>query len=208
MQKQQINNIIFDFGCVIIKADFKVLSKKIAKTKEEEDFIYKNIFYSPEWMGLGLVDTGFLSFEALAEIINDRTNNSHRELVNKVLSNVNSMFKYNDNILELIRELKKKGYNLYMLSNISKKVYSTFRDDLKDLFDGLVLSYEIHKIKPYDGIYNYLIDKYNINPEQSLFIDDNEDNINASKKFNIISEKVHKNDLDDVKRVLKKWGCL
>ena len=209
MQKQAtIKNIIFDFGNVIIKANFDYIASKFSNNPSDKKFIKENIFYSPEWMGLGLVDTGLLSFEDMALIINDRTNNSHTNLVNNVLNNVTDMFVYNENILDIIKSLKNKGYKLYLLSNISEKVYSSFKDDLTSIFDGLVLSYEIHKIKPYNGIYSHLINTYNIKPEESLFIDDNKSNIDAAKKFNINSVCVNANDIDDIKRVLTKWGCL
>lgn len=206
--QQTIKNIIFDFGCVIIKADFKALSKKYSKSAEEEQFIYDNIFNSPEWTKYGLIDTGLITFEGAAQTINDRTNNSHEKLVNYVLANVQNMFIYNDDILDIIKSLKEKGYKIYLLSNISKKVFSSFRKDLEPLFDGLVLSYKIHKIKPYDGIYKYLLDTFSINPEESLFIDDNRSNVQAAKKFNLNAEKSNKNDINNIKQILSKWGCL
>jgi HAD superfamily hydrolase (TIGR01509 family) len=87
-------------------------------------------------------------------------------------------------------------------------MYDNFIKKIEYLFDGIVLSYQIHKIKPYDSIYEYIINKYNLNPEESLFIDDKKSNIDTANKFGIKGRAVKPNDVEDVKQVLKEYEVL
>ena len=48
-----------------------------------------------------------------------------------------------------------------------------------------MISYKVNMIKPDPGIYGYLLDTYDINPSEAVFIDDNSDNIEAAGKFGI-----------------------
>ena len=49
--------------------------------KEEQDFIVEKVIGSPEWNTYGLIDSGFITNEEASILINDRTNNIHKELV-------------------------------------------------------------------------------------------------------------------------------
>jgi len=48
------------------------------------------------------------------------------------------------------------------------------------LLDGKVLSGEVHLIKPNPGIYRLLLDKYKLNAEECLFVDDKQVNVDAA----------------------------
>ena len=77
---------------------------------------------------------------------------------------------------------KEKGYKLYVLSNASKKFYKYFPRLVElDYFDGSVVSCDVHMIKPQPEIYQYLLEKYGLNPKECLFIDDREENVAGAK---------------------------
>ena len=203
-----MKNIIFDFGNVIIRYDEDNIISKFTNDPKEIEFIKNEIINSPEWIGNGLMDTGFISHEDAASLINDRTNNKYNELVNIFLQNYQKYMILNENVINIIKLLKEKGYKIYMLSNTNELTYNNFIYKIKDLFDGLVLSYEINMIKPYNGIYNYLLNKYNLKPEESLFIDDRLDNMETANKLGINGRKIIPNSEDDIKQVLKEYGVL
>lgn len=87
---------------------------------------------------------------------------------------------------ELIRELKSQGYRLYVLSNMSKE-YIEFlrRKPVYRNFDGEVVSCEHGTVKPEPEIFRILLDRYGLDPEQTLFIDDRPANLEAARKFGI-----------------------
>jgi putative hydrolase of the HAD superfamily len=203
-----IKNIIFDFGNVIIKFNPREIAKRYTNNPEELDFIIKEVVNSEEWLGKGLIDLGKVSLSEAALRINKRTNYIHEELVNVYLRELPNNFTYNGNILDLIKSLKTKGYKLYILSNISSEDFANYKHDLEELFDGLVLSYELHEIKPYRPIYDYLLKTYNLNPEECLFIDDRLQNIETANSIGIRGRKVNKDDYEDIVNVLKEYNIL
>ena len=176
-----MKNIIFDFGKVIGYFSEKDIVSKFSSKPEIQKFLINNVILSPEWMEFGIIDSGYISELEAINMINDRTNNAYKDIVYNFMINYHKYMYIQEELIDIIKRLKSQGYKIYMLSNTNEIMYQKFIKNIENLFDGVVLSYKIHKIKPYDSIYKYLIDEFNLNPEESLFIDDVEDNINTAK---------------------------
>ena len=166
-----IKNIIFDFGNIIVKFNKDEMTSYYTNDKDIKKFLVDNVINSPEWLGEGLVDLGEISLEEMANNINKRTNYIHEKEVYNFSTDFPNKLKYNGDIINTIKELRNKGYKIYLLSNTSDDVFKLFIEKLRPLFDGMVLSYKIHEIKPYKPIYEHLLNTYNLNPEECLFID-------------------------------------
>ena len=201
-----MKNIIFDFGGIILTVKMKEIVKIFTDSKEEQEFLLNNVVNSPEWIEYGLIDTGYITKEDFINLVNDRTNNIHKELVKDFINNYINHVYIDDKIIELIKDLKKQGYIIYLLSNTQKYSYEKFIKDIEYLFDGITLSFKEHLLKPYNAIYERLIDKYNLVPEESLFIDDREDNISTANKYGIKGRKVERNSIEDIKKVLQEYN--
>lgn len=86
----------------------------------------------------------------------------------------------------LVGELKRAGYRLYVLSNMSREFIDFLRcADVYALFDGEVVSCEEGTVKPEPRIYRILLDRYGLDPAQTLFIDDRAANIAAAREAGI-----------------------
>ena len=169
--------MVFDIGNVILNFDVERVLRKYTSLEKEREFILKNVINSPEWLGYGLIDTGYLSRESAIEIVCDRTNHLNDRLINDFWNNYDDYAFVDKRVLEMIRKLKNE-YKIYLLSNINQNTYNSVKKSgLFDLVDGYVLSFQEHMIKPYDGVFKRLIEKYNLVPEETLFIDDNLKNI-------------------------------
>lgn len=82
----------------------------------------------------------------------------------------------------LIADLSRAKYKLYVLSNMSLEFIEFLRGkEVYKYFDGEVVSCEEHVVKPNVAIYRTLIKRYNLNPSETLFIDDRECNIIAAR---------------------------
>lgn len=93
-----------------------------------------------------------------------------------------------DDAIQSIKQLKIAGYKLYLLSNWDRDSFLLFKKqhaDLFVLFDGCVVSGLEGVIKPDNTIYRILLERYNISAEQCIFIDDQEENINAAQREHI-----------------------
>jgi len=199
-----IKNIIFDIGNVILNFDLSYVLPKFTKNTEDQKFILENIINSPEWLGYSLIDTGYLKKEDAVELVKDRTNHVKDELIEYFWNNYNDYSLVNEEVLKLIKQLKKNNYNTYLLSNINPYTVDSIKSSgLFNIVDGSVLSYEVHKIKPYIGIYNELINKYNLNVNECLFIDDNQKNIDTAVKLGITASIVKPDDYNSIVEVLK-----
>lgn len=89
--------------------------------------------------------------------------------------------------LEQLRQLKKQ-YGIYMLSNTNpimwhSRIAEEFRQEgmeREDYFDGIVTSFEIRSIKPDAKIFHMVVEKLGLNPEETLFLDDSQKNLDAA----------------------------
>lgn len=204
-----IKNIIFDIGSVIFQSDINKMVKEYTTDYEEQEFIIENIYKSPEWTKYGLIDTGYISLETAILLIQDRTNHERDELVRDFLTNYPDLGFVSSKVISLIHALKENGYSVYVLSNISESFFKKI--DFSDLFnyiDGYILSYQVHQIKPYKGIYNTLLAKYALNPLDCLFIDDKEENLKTANTLGIKGENVIPNNFESIVDLLKKYNIM
>lgn len=201
-----IKNIIFDIGNVILNFDLSVILPKFTENKNEQKFIIQNIINSPEWLGYGLIDTGYITKEDAISIVQDRTNHINDDLIYRFWNKYNEYATVNTEILNLIKSLKNKGYNIYLLSNINLHTFDAIEPSgIFEIVDGYVLSYKEHQIKPYESIYKTLINRYALNVKESLFIDDNIRNIETANKLGILGKKVKPDNYESVIKLLKDY---
>lgn len=86
--------------------------------------------------------------------------------------------------LRMVESLRKAGYKTYVLSNTNPIFYNDwiareFRQDgksINDYFDGIVVSFQELMCKPNPGIFRNLIERYNLNPKETVFLDDSSEN--------------------------------
>lgn len=95
-----------------------------------------------------------------------------------------------DGMHEVVKELKARGAELYLLSNISIGFAESYSqvpwiNELFLMFDGLVFSGPIHVTKPGAEIFRHLVTKYNLSPKECLFIDDSKINTDGAEAFGI-----------------------
>jgi putative hydrolase of the HAD superfamily len=92
------------------------------------------------------------------------------------------------------------------LSNYGETPYKYAREHFSYFgeADGIVISSEVKMIKPEPGIYQYLIDTYELNPEETVFLDDRADNIAVAESFGIhgIVFKDYEQGVSELERLL------
>ncbi len=204
-----IKNIIFDIGNIVAYYDLEEALNVFAKNEEEKKFIMDNIVNSPEWSVLGLVDIGLLSWDDIIKIIQDRTNNTHDELIENYCHKHYNYLIVQESMLNLIKDLRNKGYKVYLLSNTNEDSVNYMKNSgLFESVDGYVLSYLENKVKPNQGIYKTLINRYNLVPEESIFIDDRLDNCETAKLLGMDAINANPNDYNDLITKLNEKGII
>jgi len=111
--------------------------------------------------------------------------------------------------VELFRRLKTSGkYKIYALTNWSAETFpvALARYDFLDWFDGVVVSGVEKMRKPAPEFYQILLDRYQVDPQTALFIDDNYRNILAAEKIGIRS--IHFTSAGQLKKELEELKLL
>ena len=180
-------DFIFDYGNVLINFNTYDMMKPYFDEREDIEQLAPIIFDRLYWDKL---DSGELTEKDVVRQVADRVPASKYEGCVKVLENWYRHTPPKPQMCQLVSELKKSGKGVYLISNISKtfaKNYSKVAEleSLFQNFDGIIFSATAGYVKPQPEIFELLIDKYELNPKTTLFIDDNINNINGAKKLGI-----------------------
>ncbi|MCR4782797.1 MAG: HAD family phosphatase, partial [Lachnospiraceae bacterium] len=170
-----IKTIIFDIGGVLIGYDWTKYMMKLFNNDEElGKKLRANIFKDNRW---DEVDRGVLSEEELMELFS-KDAPELRPQIEKFWNSCGDALWQFDFSKDWIRDLKERGYQVLYLSNWSNKlrILAAQQLDFLPLLDGGVFSYKVKLIKPDHKIYETILEKYNLKPEECVFLDDNENN--------------------------------
>ena len=201
-----IKNIIFDLGNVIINYNQKKIINNFTEKEEEIKYIYDEIFHAPEWT---LMDLGDITNDEAIEIINKRNEFKYEKLTQEFLHEWYKKQPINRDIVEIAKILKNNGYNLFVLSNMANQTYEYFKnDEFFSLCTGIVISEHEHVKKPDEKVYRLLLDRYNLNAEECLFIDDDDSgkNYETANKIGIKGRRIMPNQAEDVKKLLLEFN--
>ena len=168
-----------------------------------EDQLYDITFGSEEWLQM---DAGLLTREEGDRIMREKGAALRRSFeVGVILDDWYDMLRTKDDTVQLIKRLKKRGYGVFYLSNISWDVLEMLQQrKFWQLFDGGVASCEVKLTKPDLRIYHALLAKYGLSAAESIFIDDN--TANASAAFDADITGIHFKNVRTLQRALLSYG--
>lgn len=175
-----LKNIIFDFGNVIMNWNPDELLKKYDLTEKQHRIIKKEVFSSKEWLE---IDAGIINEDQATQIFMTRVSNEEKAKVENIMRTWPSKVEFFEAVFNLMKELKKQGYNIYGLSNTGMRFANYVKNSKwNQNFSGYVFSAQEKIMKPDDRIYQLLLSRYNLHPNECLFIDDRQENIDAAKR--------------------------
>ena len=176
-----IKNVILDFGNVIGTFDEDYILGLYYETPED-----RQLAKGPILSGWATLDAGRIDYDVYIKNVLDKLPQRLYEPTRAFFADWYRHLPYVGGIDELTTEVKNMGLGLYLLSN-APVVFSENRDFYKILkkFDGIVFSGDIQLAKPGPEIYEYILNKYSLNPRECVFADDREDNIETARRFGI-----------------------
>jgi putative hydrolase of the HAD superfamily len=176
-------NIVFDLGGVVFNWHPDKLIRGVFDDEETRMIVKSKILEHPDWLEL---DRGTLPFRDAVVRGAERTglpNTDIERLLNEVPRSLTPIHE----TIELIRSMVSPDHRLFVLSNMhfASIAYLEKEHDIWDMFDGTVISCRIQKIKPEIGIYEYLLNEYQLIASETVFIDDMSENLAAARSIGI-----------------------
>ena len=178
-----IKTIIFDIGNVLAHFRWEDYINDAGYTDDMKEKVSKATVLSPRWDEL---DRGARDEkDIIAECVSAEPE-AEKEIL-QLFNDSSQLVKEYAYSSKLLRTLKDNGYKVYLLSNYPRFSFKYAKENFGffNYIDGMVVSYMVKTIKPEPEIYQILIDKYNINPEETVFLDDHIVNIDGAKPFGL-----------------------
>ncbi len=184
-QNKLIRNIIFDFGGVICNIDFKLSELKF------KELGFKG--FDPSY-SVGDQEDVFRRLEGGKISVREFIDNLKKHL-KPGLSDDEILTAWNAMILDIppqrvrLLEEVRKSYRTFILSNSNEIHYHKYQGDFKqhfgyqsfeELFEKTWFSFQIHLQKPSKEVFEYVIRNGNLNPSETLFIDDSIQHVEAA----------------------------
>lgn len=207
---QEFKNIFFDLGGVLFDLHlgnalihFAKLGLPIPPELLEGAGNFKGIpkINNPFIGLLHQMDIGEVQREQLLQIM-------HRQLPagvtdEQIIDGFECMINVPASRLALLKKLRSR-YKVYLLSNIgevhweaSKRMAREAGYPVEECFDHCYCSYHLGVCKPDPKIFQKVIELSGVNPAESLYLDDADDNITAGKAAGLIAKKIESNHLED-----------
>lgn len=191
-----IKNIVFDLGGVLIDFKPEKYLEHIGYSEEEVSFFTTMIFWSSEW---SKYNSSKHDDRRTKENLIKR-NPQYASEIENIFNKIDYqyiLFEKKDTV-HYLKELKSRGYHIYLLSDLSIDSYNYNKqfDFFNDIIGG-VYSFEVGSTKPNKKNYETLLSKYQLIPEETIFIDDRLENVKAADNCGI--HGIQFTTLEDVK---------
>ena len=181
-----VRNIVFDLGGVLIDWNPRYLFRNVFHKEDELDFFLTEVC-SFEWneaqdAGRSIVDANAALIKIYPEY-----EQQIRMYYDQWTDMLGGVFEKNVQLLEDLKEQRKP--RLYALTNWSAETFpeACRRYHFLEYFEGIVVSGVEGMKKPGRAIFELLFDRYNMEPAQSLFIDDNLRNVESARELGMPS---------------------
>lgn len=198
-----INTIIFDLGGVLIDWNPEYVFREVIPDAERRRYFFENIC-THEWnveqdAGRPLAEATellvgqFPDWEAEIRAYYGRWEEMLGGPVHETV--------------DLLRDLRERGeHRLLALTNWSAETFPVAleRYDFLHWFEGIVVSGAEKTRKPFADIYEILIDRYEVNPEEAVFIDDSLTNVEGAEVVGI--NGIHFQGAAQLRETLGEWG--
>jgi putative hydrolase of the HAD superfamily len=176
-------NIVFDLGGVVFNWQPETIIKSVFEDLETRNLVRKEVFEHPDWVEL---DRGTISLEQAIDRGATRTGLPLHD-IERLLNAVPRFLTPIEQTIELIRQLRNTTNRLFVLSNMHLASIAYLEKQFKiwEMFEGVVISSRIQKVKPESQIYEHLLNLYQLKPDETIFIDDMQENLLAASSMGI-----------------------
>lgn len=180
---KKIDNVVFDIGNVLVKwSPQEVMQRTFGDLPEVEE-LSRQIFQHETWISLNV---GAMTEEEAKAIYIDALGLSRKQ-IDSFFYHIKDTQDLIDGSVNLLEKLAAAGYGLYALTdNIDEIVaYLKERYTFWKYFRHVTVSSEVHCMKPHPEIFHMMLSHNDLDPEQTVFIDDMSLNIEGAQSVGI-----------------------
>ncbi|CAG9001476.1 MAG: Alpha-D-glucose 1-phosphate phosphatase YihX [Candidatus Celerinatantimonas neptuna] len=202
MSSCQIRNVVFDIGNVMVRWSPIEIIRLTFGDSSNHKALAESIFHSELWRGLNRGEYTEQEVKAQLQHLLDLPKEITESLFYYIRRTLILLF----GSTELLKKLIDAGYTTYALTdNVIEIVdYLKKQYDFWDCFSGIIVSAEVGCLKPDAEIFNHLINQYQVDPQESVFIDDLSKNIEGSRRLGFSG--IQFSDAVQCEQELKKLG--
>ena len=175
------NTVVFDFGGVLIDWNRKYMYRKVFKDEQEMEWFLENVC-TLEWNNLQ--DEGFPFSETIPALqkkfpkYTDEIAMYEQRWSEMVGGEITGT-------VNILQELQAKKLPAYGLTNWGADTFPIVYNQFEFLrkLDGIVVSGDEKLVKPNPALFQILIDRFELTPQKTIFIDDNSRNIETAQQM-------------------------
>jgi putative hydrolase of the HAD superfamily len=174
-----MRNVIMDLGGVLLEWNPDRILEPFQPDPLLRTQLRATLFGHPDWRQF---DRGTLTESELLDRLQQRTGRSRDEFV-AIIDAVRHALLAKPDVVELVMGLRQRGFDLYCLSNMPAPIYAHLRErhGFWHVFRGIVISGEIQLMKPEPEVFLHLLDRFGLQAQESVFVDDLEVNVEAAR---------------------------
>jgi putative hydrolase of the HAD superfamily len=180
-----IKNIVFDVGNVLVKWDPKPVVLNVFPKVEDPEHLIQRLVKSEVWFDL---NKGKISEKEAIQRYKQELNLDHTQLEHLMHEIKESLIPV-EGSFELVEKLSKANHPLYIITDNTHEIvaYLRKRYNFWQHFQGVVNSAELGILKPSPLIYRHLLETYKLVPEETIFFDDLQTNVDGALAVNMKS---------------------
>lgn len=175
----KIKNVVFDMGGVLLDTDKQRALDHFFDSEEEKEIVVREYFHGEEWRD---VELGLMTMSERYKRVTKRIPASmHGKLLDFIFGWNMAVYPVHDS-MPFFHNYIKGRYDAYVISNANIQFYDYFERYFRmDEFSGVLISSDVHVMKPDPKIFEIFLEQYQLNPSECLFIDDRKENVVAAQ---------------------------
>ena len=176
----RVRNIVFDMGGVLFEWEPLAQARRFCDSDEDARLLSDAVFAQPQW---ALMDAGAVDEETIAWTAKTRLPRRLHAAADDLLLHWCDQRVHVVGARELIVNLKRAGYGIYLLTNAGEP-FERYEAQLpgRSCFDGMVVSCREHVVKPDARIYRTLLERYGLVAGECLMVDDTRANVLGARR--------------------------
>lgn len=174
---QNLKNIVFDMGNVLLEYNPERFLRTFIPEEPIRGALLRELFGGEEWR---MSDAGAITDEEMRRAVTERIP-EYAGQVQYALEHWHEDLRPIGGMAGLLGTLRDRGYRLYLLSNVSTRFHALKAlHPFFEMMQGLIASADEKMVKPDPAIFELLLNRFQLQAGQCLFIDDNAENIESA----------------------------